>query len=156
MGLKISHELSLARAWSVRFRTTVLTTKGNIMSDTTQSGLTDNAAGAIAYLTFIPAIVFLVLPPYNASPYVRFHAWQSILFNLVAFVVDIVVMILLTITAFLPFGSFGIGFGISHLVWLLIEALWFILWLVCLLKAVNGERFKLPIIGAFAEQLANK
>ena len=48
------------------------------MTDTPQSGLTDNAAGAIAYITFIPAIIFLAIPPYNTSPFVRFHAWQSI------------------------------------------------------------------------------
>ena len=49
------------------------------------SGLTDNAAGAIAYFTFIPAVLFLVTEPYNKSSYVRFHAWQSILLFFGAF-----------------------------------------------------------------------
>ena len=41
-------------------------------------GLSDNAAGAIAYITIIPAIVFLLVEPYNKKPFVRFHAWQCI------------------------------------------------------------------------------
>ena len=42
-----------------------------------QSGLSDNAAGALAYVTIIPAIVFLLVEPYNKNSFVRFHAWQS-------------------------------------------------------------------------------
>ncbi len=42
------------------------------------SGLSDNAAGAIAYITIIPAIIFLIVEPYNKNSFVRFHAWQSI------------------------------------------------------------------------------
>ena len=37
----------------------------------TQSGLSDNSAAAIAYITIIPAIIFLVLEPYNRKPFVR-------------------------------------------------------------------------------------
>jgi uncharacterized membrane protein len=84
---------------------------------------------------------------------VRFHAWQSIFLNVAAFAIDIALAIVLAITmAFAPFGYYGFG----HLIWLLIDLVWFIIWLVCVLQAVNGKRFKLPIIGALAEQLANK
>jgi uncharacterized membrane protein len=123
--------------------------KGTNMPDSNPSGLSDNAAGAIAYITFLPAIVFLVLPPYNASPYVRFHAWQSIFLNIAAFVIDIALGIVLALMmGFLPFGL--------HLIWPLIDLVWLIIWILCVVKAVNGERFKLPIIGALAEQMANK
>ena len=59
------------------------------MSEATPTGLSDNAAGALAYITIVPAIVFLVMPPYNSSSYVRFHAWQSILLNVSAIVLGI-------------------------------------------------------------------
>ena len=62
------------------------------MTVATRSGISDNAAGAISYFTFIPAIVFLLLPPYKESSYVRFHAWQSVLLCITAFVVDIIVV----------------------------------------------------------------
>jgi uncharacterized membrane protein len=127
-----------------------------MMSDTPQSGLSDNAAGAIAYLTFVPAIVFLVLPPYNTSPYVRFHAWQSIFLNVAAFAIYVVLGILSVFVAtIMPFGYFG-GYGVWYLVVTAVRLALFIIWLICVLKAVNGGKFKLPIIGAISEQMANK
>ena len=123
------------------------------MTDTPQSGLTDNAAGAIAYITFIPAIIFLAIPPYNTSPFVRFHAWQSIFLNIAAFVVGVAFAIFAGVAAaFLPWGLYGM----VHMVGLLIDLLWFILWLVCVMKAVNGGKFVIPVIGPLAEQQANK
>lgn len=117
------------------------------MSEPTPSGLTDNAAGAIAYITFVPAIVFLVLPPYNASPYVRFHAWQSIFLNVAAVIISIALSFLMVF--FMFFGAFFL-LAVSRLIWLL----WFVLWLVCVLKALNGQRFKVPIIGDLAAKQA--
>ena len=46
--------------------------------ETVQSGLSDNAASGLAYITIIPAIIFLVVAPYNQKPEIRFHCWQSI------------------------------------------------------------------------------
>ncbi len=43
-------------------------------------GLSDNVAGMLAYVTIIPAIVFLVVAPYNKSRFIRFHSFQSIFF----------------------------------------------------------------------------
>lgn len=123
------------------------------MSDTPQPGLSETAAGAIAYLTFVPAIVFLILPPYNTNPFVRFHAWQSIFLNVAAFVIGVAIAIFMGIAvAFLPWGLYGL----VHIASLLIDLGWFIIWLMCILKAVNGNKLSLPIIGALSEQLANK
>jgi uncharacterized membrane protein len=126
------------------------------MTETTQTGLSDNAAGAVSYLTFIPAVIFLILAPYNTNSYVRFHSWQSILLNVAAFVVWIVLGFLAVFMAtVVPFGYFG-GVGIWTLVVLAVRLFLFVVWLICVIKAANGERFKLPIIGPLAEQLANK
>ena len=46
--------------------------------ETVQTGLSDNAASGLAYVTFIPAIIFLVVAPYNQNAKIRFHCWQSI------------------------------------------------------------------------------
>ena len=54
------------------------------MTGTTQSttgGLEDNVAGMLAYITIIPAIIFLVVEPFNKRRFVRFHSFQSIFFN---------------------------------------------------------------------------
>jgi uncharacterized membrane protein len=117
------------------------------MSEVTQTGLSDNAAGALAYFTFIPAIVFLAMPPYNRSSYVRFHSWQSIFLSVGVIAVDIVLMILGRI----PF------FGLLIIPIFLVFALGiFILWLFVVLKALNGSTFNIPVIGPLAAAQANK
>ena len=113
------------------------------------SGLSDNAAGAIAYFTFIPAIFFLVAEPYNKNSYVRFHAWQSILFFFGAFGVSIALgFLLILVVMFSP--------SLHLLAWQLIRLFWIAVWLVCVVSAAQGKRFKLPVIGNLAEQQANK
>src|ERR1700744_2465753 len=46
------------------------------------SDIQPNVAGALAYLAgLITGIIFLVIDPYKSDRFVRFHAFQSILFN---------------------------------------------------------------------------
>jgi uncharacterized membrane protein len=40
------------------------------------------------------------------------------------------------------------------LLWLLVDLAWFIIWLLPVVNAFQGKRFKLPIIGDFAEKQA--
>ncbi len=108
-------------------------------------GLTDNVAGMLAYITIIPAIIFLVIEPYNKSRFVRFHSFQSIFFC----VAWVAVSIALSIFSFVPF--LGLIMLPLHLViWLGGLALWVVL----LLKANGGQMWKLPIIGDIAEKNA--
>ena len=115
------------------------------MSEPNHAGMSNNAAGAIAYFTFVPAIVFLLVPPYKANPYVRFHAWQSLMLNLSAVLVSILLSFVLVI--FLIFDA-ELLVVFKRLVWLG----WFVLWLMCVLKAMNGQRFRIPILGSLAER----
>ncbi len=117
------------------------------MTETNQVGLTDNAAGALAYVTIVPAIVFLALPPYNASPFVRFHAWQSIFLNIAAIIFYIALSFMAVFSVM--FGMFFF-LMITRLIWLA----WFLIWVLCVVKAVNGERYKLPVIGDLAAKQA--
>lgn len=119
------------------------------MTVTTSTGVSQNAASAISYLTFIPAILFLLIPPYKDSPCVRFHAWQSILLCIVAFAVDIVLGAIALLTLFL--GTSALAYTLR-----LLSLFWLVLWLACVIKAMNGKRLKLPIIGGVAEKLSLK
>lgn len=111
-----------------------------------QTGLSDSAAGGLSYVTIIPAIIFLVVPPYNQSSFVRFHAWQSIFFTIACIAVDMALVIL----RHLPFFGFLMLFLFP-----LVGLAFFIVWILLLIKAFNGARFKLPIIGDLAEKQAN-
>jgi uncharacterized membrane protein len=114
-----------------------------------QNAISDNAAGALAYMTIIPAVVFLFLPPYNASSFVRFHAWQSILLNIAAVVVSVILSIVLAFSVI--FGG-GLFLALTRLMW----AFWVLISILCAVNALNGKRFRLPGIGASAEKLANQ
>ncbi len=106
------------------------------------SGLSDDAASGIAYLTFIPAIIFLVVAPYNTNPKVKFHAWQSIFLTgawICVWVVNIVL-------AFVPI--------IGWLIMLVLGLGLFILWLISIIKAFQGQKFVIPVIGPLAEKQA--
>jgi len=109
--------------------------------------LPDNVAGALAYLTPIPAIVFLRLKPFNRNHFVRFHSLQSIFLTLAAVVVAIAVRIIFWLLSLIP----KIGYLMASLVVLLTVLAWVILWLVVMVKAFQHELFKLPVIGDLAE-----
>ena len=109
------------------------------------AGLTDNVAGALAYVTIIPAIVFLVLEPFNKKRFIRFHAFQSIFF----FVAWIVIDIGLAFIGHIPFLGWA-----TVLLWPLISLAGFVILLILVLKAYQGQMFKLPVIGDMAEQQA--
>jgi uncharacterized membrane protein len=105
-----------------------------------QSGLSDKAAGAIAYLTVIPAIVFLMVEPYNRNSFVRFHSWQCIFLTIASIIVH-------TVLGFIPIIGWFVLIPIASLGFL-------VLWVIVLLKALKGERYHLPLIGQYAEQQA--
>jgi len=113
--------------------------------NTPQNGLTDSAACGLAYVTFIPAIIFLVTAPYNQKSLIRFHYWQSIFLAVAWFGVWVVLMFI----GFIPFLNL-----INIILFPLIGLGFLILWILCLVKAFNGERFKLPLIGDLAEKQA--
>lgn len=123
--------------------------KGSLMTVATQAGISDNAAGALSYFTFFPAIFFLLLPAYKDRNYVRFHAWQSVLLCISAFVINIILGAVALLTLFL--GSVAVAYIIR-----IFSLLWLVLWLVCVIQAMNGRRFKIPVLGSIAEKLAVK
>src|ERR1700734_1989458 len=101
-----------------------------VLPATAAAGLTDNVAGMLAYVTFIPAIIFLVTPPYNQSRFVRFHSYQSIFFCVAVFAIQVILSIL-TVVPLLFFIT-----GPLHLL-VALGAL--VLWIILLLKANQGQ-----------------
>ena len=89
---------------------------------------------------FVPAIIFLVVEPYNKNRFIRFHCFQALFYTLACIVVGIVL-------GHIPLLGIIVGF----LLWIL-EV---VVWVVLMLKAFQGQKFKLPVIGDIAEQQAN-
>ena len=112
---------------------------------TPQTGLSDDAASGLAYITFIPAIIFLATAPYNQKRLIRFHSWQSIFLTIAWFVV----VVGLHIISMVPF----LGLIVIP-IRMLVGLGFFILWLIVVIKTFNGQMFKIPVIGDFAEKQA--
>jgi uncharacterized membrane protein len=117
-----------------------------VPEETPQTGLSDSAASGLAYITIIPAIIFLIVPPYNQKPLIRFHSWQSIFLCIAWIVIDIA----FHFVARIPFIGWPVFFLIP-----LVRLGFFILWLIVVIKAFNGQLFKIPVIGDFAQKQAN-
>lgn len=118
------------------------------------AGLNVNGASALAYLAgLITGIIFLVIEPYRTDRTVRFHAWQSIFFNLAW----IGFWILWTIAG-LVLGAVtkGLFLLISAPVSILISLGGLCLWLYLMYSAYNGKRLRLPVLGALAEKQAGR
>jgi uncharacterized membrane protein len=118
----------------------------------TGAGLTENAASALCYLVgLITGILFLVMEPYSRNKTIRFHAFQSIFFNVVLIAVEIVLMILFRIMLqVLPYGLWFLTGIISLVFWLAVAVLWILL----MVKAYQNQKLVLPIIGPLAEKQA--
>jgi uncharacterized membrane protein len=109
-------------------------------------GLTDNIAGLLAYVTIIPAIVFLLVEPYNKNRFIRFHSFQCIFIAVASFAIGIA----FTILGMIPVINLLL-IPISIIVWIGI----LVLVVLCMFKAYQGQMFKLPVIGDIAEKQAN-
>jgi len=102
----------------------------------TDTGLAPNVSSLLCYLLgFVSAVIFLVVEKRN--PEVRFHAYQSLATFLSIFVISVVA------------GAIPL---IGWLVGALLSPLTLILWVVLMVKAAQGERFKLPWVGDWAEE----
>lgn len=128
------------------------------------SGLEPNIAAALSYI-WIVGVIFYLLEKENR--FIRFHAMQSILFG----IANSVIMMVLVVVGFVLTFAFGIGGamiggGLGTLVSMLIWLIWLLFWLIgvalfvglifAAVKAYQGQKFKLPIIGKMAENIVDK
>ena len=114
-------------------------------------GMADNVAGMLAYITIIPAIVFLVMEPYNRNRFVRFHSWQNIFLHAAWIVLWIALVIVSTVLAFIPI----LGHLVALLLWMVLALGGVVIWIILFMKANGGQMYKLPFIGDLAEKQAN-
>jgi uncharacterized membrane protein len=108
----------------------------------------DNLIAALAYVTFIPASIFVLIEPFKRNRFVRFHAFQSIFLTVATILAAIAMRILYSVLTVIPVVGY-------LLAWLVIPVALLgvgILWVVLLVKALQGETFKLPLIGNLAER----
>ena len=102
----------------------------------TDTGIKPNIAALFSYLLgFVTGLIFVLIEKNNK--FVRFHAMQSIITFGFIFVVQ-------WIAAFIPV----LGMIVSGL----LSMVAVVLWIVLMVKAYQGELYKLPVIGDIAEK----
>lgn len=124
----------------------------------TALGLENNVGALICYLGnlvcllgLIYSIVVVATDKENKLP--RFHAFQSIFLTVASFIIGIPLYIIMFVGVFvdamigLPLVS-GLS-GIAIFIWVL-AMLYFVI--MAAIKAYNGEFYKIPFIGNFAEK----
>jgi uncharacterized membrane protein len=111
------------------------------------TGLAPNVASALSYLAGPFSGVLLVLAE-RTNPTVRFHAWQSII-GLGGLGVLVAVLILSAFAAIVVSAAlFRALLYAGWAVWIG----WIVLWVICIVKAYQGQRWKLPLVGDYAER----
>ncbi len=114
-------------------------------------GLDANVAALVAYIaTWITGLIIYLTEKENR--FVRFHAMQAILLGVTTIVIYIglgIVMIILRLMS-------DVLALLGGLLWLLFGLAFFAAWIFCMIKAYQGQLFKLPVIGDMAEKIVNK
>lgn len=108
------------------------------MAAKSATGLPKNTAGALSYvLGPVTGVIFLVL---ERDPFVRFHAMQSIVVFVALFVVQWVLVLTIVLAGLAP----------------LITLAGFVLWLLLIYKAWQGEEWEVPMLGQYARKWVKK
>jgi len=118
------------------------------------TGLEENVAGLICYvLGLLTGIVFFVI---DKRPFVRFHAAQSMVVFGALFIIYIALNIFLSMSWMMGAATGVMGSLLHFLFGTLIWLISLVVWVLCMVKAYQHERFKLPIVGDIAENIAGK
>lgn len=113
------------------------------------TGLAPNIASLLCYICMpITSIIFLIIEKENQD--VRFHAWQGTAFGVAYIVLIIALEILAAILgAIASVLGIIIGFFVP-----IVGLAAFVVWIICLIKAYQGERWKIPVVGDYAAKKA--
>ena len=116
-----------------------------------QSGMAENTAGLLCYvLGWITGLIFFFI---DKRPFVRFHAAQSIVVFGGLHIITHVLGLIIGVSFFTGgWGSFGAGVLVLHA----LNLLTLVLWILLMVKAYQGERFKIPIACEIAEGFVGK
>ncbi len=101
------------------------------------TGLSENVAGLLCYvLGWISGVIFVILE--NKSKFVRFHAIQSIYVFGVLTIIGIILRLIPGV--------------VCYVISIIVGVIGFILWVVLMVKAYQGEKYKIPWAGNMAEK----
>jgi len=114
--------------------------------------MAENVAGLLCYvLGWITGLIFYFI---DKRPFVRFHAAQSIVVFGGLHLITIVIGIFFGVSIFAGAGVGG--FTMGYALYSLIGLVELVLWVMLMIKAYQGERFRVPIAADLADKLFGK
>lgn len=127
---------------------------GGSASTGAQSGMAENVAGGLSYVFgWLTGIIFLLI---DKRPFVRFHAAQSIVVFGALHIIQIVFGYVFGF-GFLFGGGASMGtWAIAGLISSIIGLACLVLWVVLMVKAFQGQKFRVPVAAEFADKLTGK
>jgi uncharacterized membrane protein len=116
-----------------------------------QPQMSENVAGTLCYvLGWVTGLIFFFI---DRRPYVRFHAAQSIV---VFGGLQVIWFIIATFSGMsVVAGGVG-GISFSWVLFRLLDLLGFVLWIVLMIKAYQGSRFRVPFAADISEKIFGK
>jgi len=119
-------------------------------SGSTQLGVAPNVGGLLCYAPCCIGLIFSIVAVIveKQNRFLRFHAFQGLLFHAAVFVLAIAVQILLTIIGFVSAGLALIG----SMLWLLVVLAMLAAEILLMVKAYNNEEYELPTLGPLARK----
>ena len=120
------------------------------VGEKSSTGLDANVAGALTYLLgIITGVVFYAIE--KDSRFVKFHAMQSIIVSLAVIAASVAYGVVSSILMWIPVLGWIAALALFF-VWMIAALGLLVLWLLLMIKAFQGERYKLPYIGDLAEK----
>lgn len=119
-------------------------------SGSTQLGVAPNVGGLLCYAPCCIGLIFSIVAVIveKQNRFLRFHAFQGLLFHGALIVLAVVVQILLTIIGFVSAGLALIG----QMLWLLVALGILAAEILLMVKAYNNEEYELPTLGPMARK----
>lgn len=119
------------------------------VSQPTASGLPANVAGALSYvLGPITGVAFLLLEKENQ--FVRYHSAQSTAIGIILFIASIALSIVSSVLAVVPI----LGWIIALLAGMVFGLATFLLWLMLMWRAYQGQMWEAPVAGGLTRKIA--
>lgn len=121
-------------------------------SQRSQPGMAENVAGTLCYaLGWLTGIIFFLI---DKRPAVRFHAAQSIVVFGGLHVLNLAIGLIFGAGIMMMggWGAMGIGLALFRIIGLI----GFILWILLMVKAYQGQKFEVPVAAGIAKSFADK
>ncbi len=114
------------------------------------SGMQENVAAGLSYvLGWLTGLIFYFT---DKRQFVRFNAAQSIVIFGGLHIISIILGMVMGVGMFMPHAGLAVG-GLGMGLWSILGLLELVLWIICMVMAFQGKKFRVPIAADIADSI---